>query len=116
MLSTYWCQMFILPRKVINLVNSICRSFLWFGVQETQKPGNVNWAEVCRLKKHGGLGIRNLQMWNLADVGKIAWHLAKLSESLWVRWVHGLYTKAGRWEIFNAPITAIVCLLVSDFL
>lgn len=29
-----------------------------------------------------------------------------MSESLWVRWVHEVYTKGGRWEIFNAPIIA----------
>ncbi|CAO2830753.1 unnamed protein product [Amaranthus hypochondriacus] len=105
-ISAYWCQMFILPRKVINIVNSICRSFFWFGVQENHKTGNVNWEEVCRPKREGGLGTRNLEVWNIATVGEIAWHLAKLSESIWVRWVHGVYTKGGRWEIFNAPITA----------
>lgn len=67
--------MFILPRKVINLVNSFFRSFLWIGVQETHQPGNVNWEDVRRPKKHGDLGIRNLQMLDLAVVGKIVWHL-----------------------------------------
>ena len=49
--------------------------------------------------------MRNLQAWNIAVVGKIAWHVSHLKDSLWVRWVHGVYTKGGRWEIFNAPIT-----------
>lgn len=71
-ISAYRCQIFILPQKVITMVNSICRSFLWFGVQESHKPGKVKWEEVCRPKKEGVLGIRNLQMWNLAVVGKIA--------------------------------------------
>ena len=90
---TYWCQMFILPRRVIKTVNSICRSFLWFGVHDSQKPRHVSWATVCKLKKAGGLGIRNLQAWNIAAIEKIAWHISHLRESVWVRWVHGVYTK-----------------------
>ena len=80
-ISTYWCQTFILSRRVINIVNSICRSFLWFGVQEVYKPGKVNWTEMRKPKKEGGLGIRNLQIWNVGAVGKIAWHLSMLSKS-----------------------------------
>ena len=98
--------MFILPRHVIHIVNSICRSFLWFGTHDSHKPSHVNWDAICKPKKAGGLGIRNLQVWNAAAVGKIAWHIFHLRESLWVKWVHGVYTKRGRWEIFNAPITA----------
>ncbi|XP_057529992.1 uncharacterized protein LOC130808548 [Amaranthus tricolor] len=90
-ISTYWCQMFILPCLVIHLVNSICRSFLWLGTHDSHKPGHVNWDTICKPKK--------------AAVG-IAWHISHLRESLWVKWVHGVYTKGGRWEIFNAPITA----------
>ncbi|XP_057544052.1 uncharacterized protein LOC130823450 [Amaranthus tricolor] len=77
-ISSYWCQISILPKRVINIGNFICRSFLWFGVSYSHKPGNISWKEVCTPKK----------------------------ESLWVRWVHGVYTKGGRWEIFNAPATA----------
>lgn len=29
-----------------------------------------------------------------------------MRESFWVRWVHGVYTKGARWELFNAPVTA----------
>lgn len=29
-----------------------------------------------------------------------------MQDSLWVKWVHGVYTKGGRWDLFNAPATA----------
>lgn len=57
-----WCQMFVLIKKVINHINAICRSFLWFGISENGKPGNVSWAKVCTPKKYDGLGIRNLDL------------------------------------------------------
>ncbi|XP_057540808.1 uncharacterized protein LOC130818666 [Amaranthus tricolor] len=36
----------------------------------------------------------------------MAWRIHMINESLWVRWVHGVYTKGDNLEIFNAPITA----------
>lgn len=105
-ISNYWCQIFILPKKVLKQINSVCRSYLWHGEANNNTPGNVGWDKVCRPKKEGGLGIRNLELWNLAAVGKIAWHISTMQDSLWVKWVHGVYTKGGRWMLFNAPPTA----------
>ena len=56
--------------------------------------------------KFGGLGVRNLHLWNLVVIGKVAWHISSLNESLWVKWVHEVYTKGGNWAIFNPPLTA----------
>lgn len=105
-ISNYWSQTVIIPKKVLVQINAVCRSYLWHIEADCNSPGNVNWDQVCRPKKEGGLGVRNLQLWNLAAVGKIAWHISTMQDSLWVRWVHGVYTKGGRWELFNAPATA----------
>lgn len=70
-ISNYWSQVVILPKKVLNQINAVCRFYLWHGVADNNTSGNVNWEKICRPKK-GGLGIRNLQIWNLAAVGKIA--------------------------------------------
>lgn len=48
----------------------------------------------------------NIYIWNQAVMGKIPWHIYTMQETLWVRWVHGVYMKGGRWEIFNALATA----------
>ncbi|XP_057517076.1 uncharacterized protein LOC130798204 [Amaranthus tricolor] len=52
---------------------------------------NLSYDTFCKSKKAGGLGIRNLQAWNIAVLGKIACYISHLRESLWVRWVHGVY-------------------------
>ena len=54
-------------------------------------------------KKEEGLGIRYMQIWNLAAVGKITWHISTMQDSLWVKWVHEVHMKGGRWDLFNAP-------------
>ena len=43
--------------------------------------------------KEGGLGLRDIEIWNLVVVGKLAWHIHHMNESFWVRWVHDVYTK-----------------------
>ena len=64
--------MFILPKKVLKEINSVCRAYLWHRDAKNTSPGNVGWPNVCTPKKTGGLGIRNLKVWNVAAVGKIA--------------------------------------------
>lgn len=105
-ICTYWSQLFILPRAVIKKMDAICRNYLWHADPSNTAPGNVNWNDVCTPKKLRRLGIRNLARWNEAAVGKLAWHVTHLQESLWVRWVHGVYTKGANWSIFNPPVTA----------
>ena len=70
-------------------MNSICHSFLWHYDDHSGKAGNVNWNDLCKPKKEGGLRIRNLEAWNLAAISKTAWHISFMHESLWILWIHG---------------------------
>ncbi|XP_062081145.1 uncharacterized protein LOC133785947 [Humulus lupulus] len=51
-IHTYWSQLMILPLKVLQKVNSVCRSFLWKGV-DSSGPGLVAWEDLCKTKKEG---------------------------------------------------------------
>ena len=77
--------MFVLPKNVINHINAVYRSFLWFGINNSDKPGNVSWKKVCTPKKYGGLGIRNMDLRNKIAIGKVVWQIAMLKEFLWVK-------------------------------
>ncbi|XP_010694539.1 uncharacterized protein LOC104907323 [Beta vulgaris subsp. vulgaris] len=67
------CQdlVFIIPKKVLNDVESICRSFLWTEEYYSGRPGYVAWVSVCLPKYAGGLGIRQINKWNIADIRQI---------------------------------------------
>ena len=78
---------------------------MWFDISDSHKLGKVKWEDVCKPKKVGGLGLRNLLVWNQVAIGKIIWRISSMKDSMWVRWVHGVYTKGGNWGIFNAPPT-----------
>lgn len=105
-ITSYWCQLFILPRLVTRKVNSICRSFLWRGDITNSSSGNLRWDKVCQPKKYGGLGIWNLDVWNLVAVGKLAWHISSMLESLCAKWVNEVYTKGADLMLINPPVTA----------
>ena len=105
-ISSYWCQMFILPKKVLKEINSVCRAYLCHGDAKNTSPVNVGWPNVCTPKKSGDLGIRNLEVLNVAAVFKIAWHISTMQDSLWVKWIHKVYMKGGRWKLFNPLVTS----------
>lgn len=105
-ICTYWMQIVILPKSVISRINQICRNYLWQGNADGGKAGYVKWDKVCTTKKYGGLGIRDLSLWNALAVGKIIWQIAEKADTLWVRWVHSVYIKDTDWWTYQPPATA----------
>ncbi|KAL2929855.1 hypothetical protein RDABS01_035265 [Bienertia sinuspersici] len=98
-ICNYWMQVFILPAGVLKEVNRICRRFLWEGHMNGQKPGYVAWEKVCNSKTEGGLGIKDIALWNTIAVAKFVWQIAEKKDSLWVKWVHSVYIKEKNlWE------------------
>ncbi|KAK9689750.1 hypothetical protein RND81_09G078600 [Saponaria officinalis] len=96
MLSTihsYWSNVFILHMKVIKQIEQVCRNFLWSGAETRSKIPQVAWEDLCNDKRYGGLGLglKNLQNWNIAIVGILAWWVATKAGHLWVQWVHHVY-------------------------
>ena len=92
-IQTYWSQIIGLPRRIIREVNNICRAFLWRGKSDFMGPGSVSWEKLCIPKSAGGLGLRDLFLWNKASMIKHIWAISKKKESLWIQWVHHVYLK-----------------------
>lgn len=44
-------------------------------------------------KEARGLNIKGCRGQNITSVGKLLWQLIKSRESLWIKWVHGVYMK-----------------------
>lgn len=82
----YWIQIFPLPVSVIDRVTQICRAFLW-GSKKTP----VAWSDCCIPVDEGGLGLRDIQSWNLALLAKNIWNIHTKVDSLWIRWIHEEY-------------------------
>ncbi|CAG7900676.1 unnamed protein product, partial [Brassica rapa] len=85
-ISNFWCSTFTIPKKCIKLINSICGAYLWKGTTEGHHSARVSWETVTLSKEEGGLGIRDLHLWNKACTLKLVWLLFFRSGSIWVAW------------------------------
>lgn len=59
------------------------RNVLWGGCREKKKIPWVRWAEVCKPKSGGGLGVKDLSAFNQSLLGKWRWQLVAGNSSLW---------------------------------
>ncbi|XP_013595094.1 PREDICTED: uncharacterized protein LOC106303347 [Brassica oleracea var. oleracea] len=85
-INNFWCSTFILPKECIRRINSICGHFLWQRNLEGVHNARVSWEMVTKTKKEGGLGIKDLGIWNKACCLKLIWLLFFQSGSVWVAW------------------------------
>lgn len=90
---TYWGQIFVLPKKVIDKVSQICRGFLWGSSPEHRKYIPVSWQTFCLSKPEGGLGFLDPHLWNVAALAKLLWDIALKKDCLWIRCVDHYYLK-----------------------
>jgi hypothetical protein len=77
---------------------------LWGGIGDEFKYHLVSWSKVCYPISEGGLGIRNLRIFNKALLGKWLWRYAYEREASWKSVVDAKYgsTRAG-WCSLDPP-------------
>ncbi|XP_021836846.1 uncharacterized protein [Spinacia oleracea] len=105
-LHMYWAQIYVLPKSVPQDIVKICRAFQWSGHAFSHKPINIAWDKVCSDKQTGGLGFRDVQIWNIAFMGKYVWALVKKQENVWIRWINSVYLKDGDWWEYQPDSSA----------
>lgn len=72
-ITTFWCWAFILPKACIKKINSMCRFFIWKGNLEGHHSAKVAWETVTLTKDQGGLGVKDLLIWNRACSVRLIW-------------------------------------------
>ncbi|XP_056687909.1 uncharacterized protein [Spinacia oleracea] len=92
-MQLYWCQIFVMPKKVMKEIQQLCRCFLWTGSDLGSKKETVAWDDMCLPKSCGGWNLKNLVIWNKAVVLKHCWALSMKQDRLWVKWIHTYYVK-----------------------
>ncbi|GKC89584.1 RNA-directed DNA polymerase, eukaryota, reverse transcriptase zinc-binding domain protein [Tanacetum coccineum] len=61
-IHVYWSSVFLLPVTVINDIISLLKRFLWNQGESAKGKAKVAWANICRPKSKGGLGLKDLQI------------------------------------------------------
>ncbi|XP_056844909.1 uncharacterized mitochondrial protein AtMg00310-like [Raphanus sativus] len=82
---------FLLPKKLINEITTSMRNFWWSGQKDKQKIPWISWKKVTASKREGGLGIRDMEMFNLALVAKQGWRIIRNPSSLMARVMKAKY-------------------------
>ena len=72
-LPTYYLSLFPLLVSVAKRIEKLQCNFLWGGIGKEFKYHLMKWSMVCTSIKEGGLGIRNLLVFNRALLGKWLW-------------------------------------------
>ncbi|KAK9921713.1 hypothetical protein M0R45_030213 [Rubus argutus] len=93
-IPTYTMSVFQLPIGTCKEINS-CLARFWWG-----KPGGKGihwrtWRDLCMTKGEGGLGFRDLILFNQALVAKQGWRLLKWPNSLVARMLMAKYYPNG---------------------
>ncbi|XP_074278575.1 uncharacterized protein LOC141602169 [Silene latifolia] len=103
-LYNYWVNIFVIPKGVLNKINSICRNYLWDGGVDYIRAPRVSWEKICSPTTEGGSGLRDSHTWNIAALGKLVWWIYYNPDRLWVKWVNQVYLKGQSWEDYNPGI------------
>jgi len=82
-LPTYYMSLFPLLASVANCIEKLQRGFLWGGLDEEFKFHLVIWFKVRAPISKGGLGIRNLLVFNCALLGKWLSHYGIQRDAWW---------------------------------
>ena len=100
----YWAGMFILPKSVLKHVELLLRRFLWSGGIDKAHGAKVSWDNVCKPKKEGGLGFKDLVLINKISNLKHIWTLFNpTTTSLWANWIKTYMLKGKSFWIVKPP-------------
>jgi hypothetical protein len=90
-IPTYIMSSFLLPKSFCDhMENQICK-FWWGNNVDKRKIHWVNWKKTCKAKSKGGMGFKNLRVFNEALLAKQGWGLITNPQSLVARMFKAKY-------------------------
>lgn len=79
---SYSMSCFLLPKKLSDEFTGLSRQFWWGQVKDEKKLVWLSWDKMCMPKEMGGMGFKDLHLFNLALLAKQGWRLQTNSTSL----------------------------------
>ncbi|XP_071683223.1 uncharacterized protein [Lolium perenne] len=82
---------FKLPRGLCEAINAMLRSFWWGNKDGKRKTCWVSWETMCSPKFSGGMGFRDIEIFNLAMLARQAWRILQNPAALSSRILKAVY-------------------------
>ena len=90
-IPVYSMSCFKLPRGLCENLNMLIRKFWWGSKEGKRKPSWVSWSTMTQPKYCGGLGFRDIELFNLALLARQALRIVMDPESLSARTLKAKY-------------------------
>jgi len=98
----YYLSLFRAPVAVCKSITRIQRRFLWGWGKEKEPISWVSWKMVCKPREEGGLGLRDIQNFNIALLPKWKWRLIGEEKGRWKEMVVSKYGSGS--EVPQIPV------------
>jgi hypothetical protein len=105
-MPTYSMSCFQLSKGSCQKITSLIARFWWGGSLDKKAMHWLSWDKLARPKSSGGLGFRDLELFNLALLGKQGWRLLTQPQSLCAQVLRSRYYPNGDFMTVNPPSTA----------
>ena len=86
----YHMSMYLLPKTITKKLDGQRRSFFWQGGSQKRKYHLVRWTTICKSKRKGGLGIKDIRKMNISFLCKWWWKLEN-EKGLWQQIIQQKY-------------------------
>jgi hypothetical protein len=94
-LPTYIMGVFKLPMSVCDDLTKLIRDY-WWGVEQGKRRTHwISWPKLNRPKNQGGLGFRDMRLFNQALLARQVWRLLAFPDSLCARVLKARYYPNG---------------------
>ncbi|XP_048615609.1 uncharacterized protein LOC125588345 [Brassica napus] len=92
-IPTHIISCFQIPVSLCKRIQSVLTRFWWDGPEGNKKMCWVSWDKLTKPKAEGGLGFRDIQLFNQALLAKVAWRIITVPNCLLARILTGKYCK-----------------------
>ena len=90
----------LIPSSVAKENESMMIGFLWNCDLSKKGKAKVAWKSICKPKEYGVLGLRDLNLWNIAMLSGRVWRIINNHDSIWANWIRIHHLKGSSfWEV-----------------